>query len=130
MARLFYIEDNEEIPAIAFEASAPTGFTLITDPIKLKALHATRYDENRHDGINYYNEFQAGLYLDLMNGTYTVPEVVTLEAYVATLGDGIKAGAWLTAQQILSNLALSGIFDQVMKDKIALDISSYISDNY
>ena len=130
MARQYYIEDGEAIPAIIFEETAPAGFSLVTDPDQLVELHAARYEKNRQDGVDYYNHFQAGLYLDIVNAVYTVAEVVALEAYVKNLGDEIKAGSWLTAQNTIAGLALSGIFTQTMKDEIKADINNYVLNNY
>jgi len=130
MAKKYYIEDGESIPAIIFEETAPAGFSLITDAAQLVELHAQRYEKNRQDGVNYYNHFQAGLYIDIVNEVYTVIEVVTLEAYLKAVADEIKSGSWLTAQNTITGLALSGIFTQSMKDEITNDINTYVSDNY
>lgn len=130
MARKYYIEEGEAIPAIIFEETAPAGFTLITDSAQLVELHAQRYEQNRTDGVDYYNHFQAGLYLDIVGAVYTVVEVVTLEAYLKGLADEIKSGSWLTAQNTITGLALSGIFTQSMKDEITNDINTYVTDNY
>ena len=130
MARKYYIEDNEAIPAIVFEETAPVGFTEITDSAKLLELHSKRYEKNRTDGVDYYNEFQADLYLKIQNATYTVAEVVALEAHLKDVADEIKAGSWLTAQNSIGGVALSGIFDQTMKDSITADINNYVNDNY
>ena len=130
MARKYYIEQNEAIPAIAFEESAPSGFTEITDVVELKALHAKRYEKNRNDGVNYYNEFQADLYMKLQDATYTVSEVVALEAHLKAVSDEIISGSWLTAQNTIGSVTLSGIFDQAMKDSITSDIDNYVLENY
>ena len=130
MARKYYIEDNQAIPAIAFEESAPVGFTEITDNAELLKLHSKRYENNRNDGVEYYNEFQADLYLKIQDATYTVAEVVALEAHLKDVADEIKAGSWLTAQNTIGGVALSGIFDQVMKDSITADIDNYVIDKY
>ena len=46
------------------------------------------------------------------------------------MSDQIKEGSWLTAQNTISGIALSGIFDQTMKDSITSDIDNYVSANY
>lgn len=130
MARKFYKEDVLKLPAYKFKATQPEGYTLVVDAQELEDLHAERYENNREDGVNYYNHFQAKLYIEITTGLYTVSEVVTLEAYLKTLADEIKSGSWLTAQNTITGLALSGIFDQTMKDKITLDINTYVSEKY
>ncbi len=89
--RNFYKENNEEIPAIKFVEVQPEGYSLVTDPIDLENFHAERYEINREAGVDYYNHFQAKLYIKITTGVYTVVDVVTLEAYVKNLGDEIKA---------------------------------------
>ena len=37
---------------------------------------------------------------------------------------------WLTAQYTNSNLTLSGIYDQAMKDSIQAVIDDYVTNNY
>jgi len=128
--RNFYEENNQATPAIKFEEVQPAGYSLITDPIQLENLHAERYEINREAGVDYYNHFQAKLYIKITTGVYTVAQVVTLEAYLKNLGDEIKAGSWLTAQNNIGGLALSGIFDQDMKDEIKGDIDLYVLENY
>jgi len=130
MARKFYKEDIQTLPSIRFELSAPNGHSLVTDFNELEELHAERYEHNREEGVNYYNHFQARLYIDITTGTYTVFEVVALEAHLEKVSNEIKAGSWLTAQNTIMGVALSGIFDQSMKDSIKSDIDSYINENY
>lgn len=128
--RNFYEENNQTIPAIKFEEVQPAGYSLVTDPVQLENLHAERYEINREAGVDYYNHFQAKLYIKITTGVYTVNEVVTLECYLKKVGDEIKAGSWLTAQNSIGGLALSGIFDQTMKDEITADIDLYVLENY
>ncbi len=128
--RKFYQENNEEIPAIKFQESQPTGYSLVVDPVQLENLHAERYEQNREAGIDYYNHFQAKLYIDITTEIYTVPEVVALETHLEKVSNEIKAGSWLTAQNTIVGVSLSGIFDQVMKDKIEGEINTYVVENY
>ncbi len=128
--RNFYQENNETIPAIKFVQVQPQGYSLVTDLSELEELHAERYEHNREEGVNYYNHFQARLYIDITTGTYTVVEVVALEAHLEKVSNEIKAGSWLTAQNTIGGVSLSGIFDQSMKDSIKSDIDNYVNENY
>lgn len=128
--RNFYQENNEEIPAIKFVESHPLNYSLVVDAVQLENLHAERYEHNREEGVNYYNHFQAKLYIDITTGTYTVVEVVALEAHLEKVSNEIKAGSWLTAQNTIVGVSLNGIFDQSMKDSIKSDIDNYINENY
>ncbi len=128
--RKFYIENNEAIPAIAFEVSKPTGFTEVTDPIKLQELHNARYAENAKSGLEYCRKFTTEMYLFILDGTYTPIEVVVLEDYLSSVYTKIEGGHWLSAQGILPQMPLSGIFTQVMKDKVQSDIDTYVTENY
>ena len=130
MARKFYKEDNEVIPAIKFELTKPVGFTEITDIAKIKILVIEKYKQREIDGIDYFEGFRADLYLDILNGTYTNTEVFALETHLNSLQLLVITGSWLTAQNKNTNLSLSGIYDQIMKDEIQSYIDSYINSNY
>lgn len=130
MSRKFYIEDNEAIPSIVFENSAPIGFTEIIDQNKLKELYQLKYNERTKDGHDYYNSLRTDLYLDIVNGTVTDTDAFLLENHVKNLKDELISGNWLTAQYVNSNLALSGIYNQVMKDEIQNYIDNYVLNNY
>jgi len=58
--RKFYKEDNEAIPAIVFELSAPVGFTEITDNAEIKELYLIQYQSRIDDGKNWVLDFTVG----------------------------------------------------------------------
>lgn len=128
--RKFYIENNEILPAIAFEDVAPVGFSEITDQEELKRLYAFKYKERMKDGGEYYNDFRSQLYLDIVNGTITEQQAFDLEVHIKTVSDNLLTGNWLTAQNANSTLTLSGIYDQPMKDSIQNDLDNYVNLNY
>lgn len=128
--RKFYIENNETLPAVAFEDVAPVGFTEITDQEELKRLYAFKYKERMKDGGEYYNDLRSQLYLDIVNGTITEQQAFDLEVHIKTVSDNLLTGNWLTAQNANINLPLLGIYDQAMKDGIHNDLDNYINFNY
>ena len=130
MARKFYIEQNEAIPAIAFESTAPLGFVEITNAEKLKELFENKYNERTVEGVKYYNQFRTQLYIDILNGIITENEAFSLEIHLKNMADNLLTGNWLTAQNVITSLALSGIFTQTMKDEISEYINNYILNNY
>jgi len=130
MARKFFSENGEAIPAIKFENTKPAGYTEITDDIVLQRLYVSKYTERQTDGAAYYNEFRADLYLKIINGTYTNAEGFALEAHLSGLKNEIITGNWLTAQNTTAGLPLSGIYDQTLKDEIQADIDGYVALNY
>ncbi len=115
--------------AIAFETSAPVGYTLVTGTEK-DLLWIAKYEERREDGQRYYTETQADLYLSILDGTYTSIEVFDFEEYTSQLGDQIFKGDWYTAQTTCTNLSTSGIFDTAKKAEIQGVIDDYVSRNY
>ena len=130
MSKKYYIEQNELIPAIIFADVQPVGYSLITDYDERVRLHTNRYKMNEEDGIAYFHKFQAKMYIKIVDGVYTPTEVIALQNYLKTISDEIREGSWLTAQATLPSIPLSGIFDQVMKDEIQLDINNYVAENY
>ena len=130
MARKFYKEDNQQIPAICFELSQPAGFTEITDPIEIKRLYILEYKKRQADGQKFVIDFTADLYIDILNGVYTEQEAFALETHIGQIYADLNNGWWLTAQNENQNLALSGIYTQTMKDDIQTILDNYVNDNY
>ena len=130
MAKKYFKEYNQGIPAICFEEDQPEGFLPITDYDERLKLHTGRYFRLQEDGVAYFHEFQAKMYINILDGVYTAEDVVVLQSHLKQISDEIKEGSWLTAQISLPNIALSGIFDQAMKDEIQADIDQYVLDNY
>lgn len=130
MARKFYKENNEAIPAIKFENSLPTGFTEITDETEIKRLYKIQYGYRISDGKNFVLDFTTDKYVDVLNGTYTEAEVFALENHIKDLYDQLNNGWWLTAQNTNNVLILDGIYNQAMKDSIQTVINEYVTNNY
>ena len=130
MARKFYKEDGQQIPAICFELTAPTGFTEITDPVEIKRLYVIEYNKRQADGQQFVIDFTADLYIDIINGVYTEAEVFALEGHIGQIYADLNNGWWLTAQNENQNLSLSGIYTQTMKDDIQSILDNYVNDNY
>ena len=130
MARKFYKEDNQAIPAIVFENVQPLGFTLITDAAEIKALYLTQYQLRIDDGQSWVLDFTADRYIDVLNEVYTTAQVFELENHIKNLYDELNNGWWLSAQNTNQNLTLSGIYNQTMKDQIQAILDTYVTDNY
>lgn len=130
MARKFYKENNEAIPAIKFDNSLPTGFTEITDETEIKRLYKIQYGYRISDGKSFVLDFTTDKYVDVLNGTYTEAEVFALENHIKDLYDQLNNGWWLTAQNTNFVLILDGIYNQAMKDSIQSIIDEYVTNNY
>jgi len=130
MPRKFYKEDNEAIPAIKFELSQPVGFTEITSQAEIKELYLRQYQYRILDGQEYVQDFTADTYIKVINGIYTDVEAFQLEAHIKDLYQELNNGWWLTAQNTNTNLALLGIYNQILKDEIQAKFDLYVSENY
>ena len=130
MPRKFYKEDNEAIPAIKFELTQPVGFTEITDQAEIKELYLRQYQYRILDGQEYVQDFTADTYIKVINGIYTDVEAFQLEAHIKDLYQELNNGWWLTAQNTNTNLALLGIYNQILKDEIQAKFDLYVSENY
>ena len=122
--------DNEIMPAIQFVLSQPAGFTLVTDTAEIKFLYLIQYRQRIADGQDYVLNFTADKYIEVLNGIYTEAEVFALESHIKDLYGELNNVWWLTAQNTNTNLSLSGIYNQVMKDSIQLVLDNYVTDNY
>jgi hypothetical protein len=130
MARKFYKEDNQQLPAIEFVETQPVGFTEITNADEIKRLYILQYSERKADGQQFVVDFTADLYIDVLGGTYTEAEVFALEEHIGSIYADLNNGWWLTAQNANQNLSLAGIYTQVMKDDIQDTIDDYVTNNY
>lgn len=130
MPKKYYIEDSENLPAIVFSETAPEGFTEILDENKLIELHKKRYETNRKNGGEYLDKIKSELYLSIINEVNTDLQVFAFEQHLSTVFNYIMCGSWLSAQQALEVLPLSGIFDAESKTKFETYINNYIIENY
>lgn len=126
----YYIEDNEPIPAIIKAEQQPEGYSLLTDQAKILELTKIDYNKKQFDGSDFYNGFRSSLYLEIVSGNITPPEAFAVEAHLKDIADNLVSGNWLTAQALSQAKALSGIYDQALKDDIQAGIDNYISTNY
>ncbi len=130
MARKFYRENGEAIPAIVFELSAPAGFTEITEATEIKQLYLLQYQKRISDGKFFVLDFTADMYINVLNGVYNESEVFELENHIKDIYDQLNNGFWLTAQNTNTNLPLLGIYDATMKADIQAILDTYVSENY
>jgi len=130
MSRKFYKENNEAIPAIKFELSAPAGFTEITEPAEIKQLYLLQYQTRISDGKYFVLDFTADMYINVLNGVYNEPEVFELENHIKDIYEQLNNGFWLTAQNTNQNLPLLGIYTDQLKTDIQNILNTYVSENY
>ena len=130
MSKKFYIELDEAIPAIEYADSQPVNMVEVTDVDKLTDLYNNLYLQREKDGHDYYATFRSHLMIDIERGLINSTDAFLLEQHVKSLKDEFISGNWLTAQYVNSNLTLSGLFDQAMKDEITSNINQYILQNY
>ena len=130
MSRKFYKENSGSIPAISYSLSQPTGYTEVTDNDELKLLYIGMYKDRENDGMDLFEDFRAGLMISIINGLNVVADVVALELHLKILQKELMEGNWLTAQNYINTLTLSGIYDQAMKDELKTIIDDYINNNY
>lgn len=130
MARKFYKENIEVLPAISFELSAPVGFTEITDPAEIKQLYLLQYQKRISDGKFFVLDFTADMYINVLNGVYSEAQVFQLENHIKDIYDQLNNGFWLTAQNTNQDLSLLGIYTDQLKTDIQIILDTYVSENY
>lgn len=130
MAKKYYIEDNQSIPAIQYCEGQPEGYSEITDPVKLLELTKADYVIKEKDGHDFYNDFRSRLLLEIKSGAITPTEAFTVESYLSDIKDNLITGNWLTAQYLTSNKPTSRIFDDDLKAEILGGITNYVNNNY
>jgi hypothetical protein len=130
MAKNYYIEDNEVLPAVQYCETKPEGYTLITDQAQLLKLTMQDYYQKEKDGKDFYNNFRSRLMLGIKSSTIVPADAYAAELHLADIKDNLISGNWMTASYLTSNKALAGIFTQELKDEILAGINGYIAANY
>ena len=130
MAKRYYKEFNQAIASIVFTEEKPADFNLIDDYGERVRLHTKRYKRTQEDGVLYFHEFQAKMYISIIDGVNSPEDVVMMQTHLKLISSELKEGSWMTAQATLPSIQLSGLFDQEMKDQIQSDINNYVTENY
>lgn len=130
MAKKYYTEDNEPLPAIIYAETQPTGFSLIADAEKVLFLTKKRYEGYEKDGKDFYNGFRSNLYLEIVAGNVAASDAFIVEGYLKDVKDNLITGNWMTARHLCNSLATQGIFTQTLKDTILAGMDAYITENY
>jgi len=129
MRKYWHIPDSSPL-AVAFEETCPDGFVEVTDTDTIKTLHEQRYVRITQDGWTYYNSFRTDIYIKIITGQITQQQGFDFELHTHDIQQALMSGNWITALNVNATLPLSGIYDQATKDKLNLDFSTYVSENY
>lgn len=133
-----FYQNADTPPAIAFEDTVPTGFSLVPDGALLDQLWATKGEERKEAGQAYFTKFQTDLYRGITSSTYTEVQVQHFREYTKELADLIKEGSWTLAKEYCFSLPVSGnapdgnpgIFDTTKKSEIQAYVDNYVLNNY
>ncbi len=127
----------KDLDAVIYRKSSvlTDGFTNITThyPNIIKApLEEIKeaYKKYALDGCEYFDEVRAGLVLEYKAGVKTSGEIFDIETRLEPVTMKLKAGDWMTANYVLSGIAIEGAFKQDFKDILTAYITNYISNNY
>lgn len=130
MAKKWYIEDDEQLPAIVHSETQPEGYSLLTNEATILSQIEKAYKVRELDGSSFYNSFRSRLMREIELGNITPTDAFLVESHLKELKDNLITGNWLTAQSINASLPLSGIYDQDLKDEIQEGIDLYVANNY
>ncbi len=130
MARNFYIEQDEDIPSVAFELEQPDGFVLLTNIDKLKELINSQYLQREEDGKDYFNDVRVDLVSKYSSGSISLTDIFFIESKIEPVTLKIILGDWMTASYVLTNTVVEGAFTQEFKDELLNYINTYIENNY
>lgn len=131
MAKKFYKEDNEAIPAIVYQETAPAGFSEITDADEVKSRYIKLYEQREVDGKDYFDKMRSDLVYDYATGVKTDAEIYEIETKLESVILKIKSGDWMTASaEMTNNVTVSGALTQALYDQILGEINNYVATNY
>jgi len=132
MAKKFYEENNEAIPAVQFieEGQQPTGWVEVTNADRINTLTKKLYLQRELDGRNLYENIRAQLAEDFNSGSLTLADAHFIETKLINAKSFLLTGDWATAQFELSLLVIEGAYTQELHDDINLNITNYMNLNY
>ena len=132
MAKKFYEESNEAIPAIQFieEGSEPAGWVEVTNADRINTLTKKLYLQRELDGRNLYENIRAQLAKDFNSGSLTLADAHFIETKLINAKSFLLTGDWATAQYELSLLVIEGAYTEELHDNINLSITNYMTLNY
>ncbi len=132
MAKKFYEESNEAIPAIQFieEGSEPAGWVEVTNADRINTLTKKLYLQRELDGRALYENIRAQLAEDFNSGLLTLADAHFIETKLVNAKSFLLTGDWATAQYELSLLVIEGAYTQELHDDINLNITNYMTLNY
>lgn len=130
MARKYYIEQNENIPAIVYEENAPDGFIELTDNDMLSIEIKKTYELRRKDGISYCDNYRANLMMLYSSGQLSESEALHICSKIAQTQNELRNGDWIEARESCENIVLDLIFTMSMKQDMLDYINSYILGMY
>lgn len=105
-------------------------YGLTSSQVLHTAIIKERYEIFKRDGENYFNDIRANLVLDFENNILSSFEIYEIEAKLEPVISKIIRGDWMTAQNVMYGVTVSGALSQTLYDDILTYISNYITNNY
>lgn len=130
MAKKFYKENIQLLPAVVYASECPQGFTEIIDAEEILHLTKENYVLKEIDGRDFYNTFRSRLLISIQNEEILASDAFAVESYLSMIKDNLISGNWLTAQYVCNSLPYQGIFNEALKTEILTGINNYINENY
>jgi len=133
MAKKFYEENNEAIPAVQFieEGSQPAGWVEVTDADRINTLTKKLYLQRELDGRELYEIIRAQLAEQFNSGSLTLADAHFIETKLINAKSFLITGDWATAQYELGLLTVpDNAYTQELHDMVTLSIETYMDLNY
>ena len=88
------------------------------------------YQKRQADGIDFFQEQRAHLYIKLTTSEITMPDAFFIELKLKNVKDYVITGDWLTAQNEINSVIVEGAYTQAIHDSIKDPIDAYVTANY
>lgn len=96
---------------------------------ELKAKETEMYKKRTQDGINAYAEISAEFRLAKLSGTITEEAHAHIERMLIPVRNEVLAGQWISGLKELELIGSEAVGQQLY-DRLHLQISNYIAENY
>lgn len=114
--------DKDEINSLINSHSK--GLSIANDSLM------SNYERYTEDGKKFYNQMRTNYILKVSSGLMTIEEASHLDATTRDVTKDVGSGSWHSGHGLALELTPDTIFTQEIKDKLVLDLKTYINNNY
>jgi hypothetical protein len=124
------VNDNGEIKAYHYSLDWRIKTTVMEMEDSMQQAIQNTYYLREIDGKDFYRKMRASLLQNVLLGNITEADADVIDTSVEAIVCKILTGDWKSAKNRLNETVVNGAYTQEFRDKLLLDIETYIEENY